>query len=404
MKRIYALIGYTGILFILGACGGGGGGGGSNSPGSDSTLLSGIAADGYLRNAQVFLDLNGNLEQDPGEPATVTGNGGGYLLDTAGHDGSRYAVVVEIVAGQTVDEDNPGQPVSRGYTLAAPPNRHGFVSPLTTLVWLEMQKNPGLTVQDAEVRVRFALGTGHELVLFDDYVANCVSGNPQRAADSRKNYNAGRIVAAMQAQLLELLQQNLGDGFEQVDHRILQFILSDRILAQKQAIALDVEAAAGLLSATELEAAVSLKVNAIPAEGLNAELVAFYQQRAAENHPVWDTTSPQVIATVPGASQLAPTDTQVVIDFDEALDPQSVTNASVTLFGAEQTVAGTVLYEPTLRRLTFTPAQPLYSFTSYEVVLGEGLADWIGNRVSADDGWNFTTIFNELPPPPPEFD
>lgn len=48
------------------------GGGGSGTTTAASTTVSGTVADGYLANAQVFLDKNGNYQLDPGEPNAMT--------------------------------------------------------------------------------------------------------------------------------------------------------------------------------------------------------------------------------------------------------------------------------------------------------------------------------------------
>ncbi|MDF2153956.1 alpha-amylase [Vibrio sp. CAU 1672] len=102
------------------------------------------AIDGYLRNAQVWLDLNRNYLKDPGEPFAMSGEGGLAVLDTTGLDGdpSSYPVVAQAIAGQTIDEDNPDVTLSRGYLMSAPPGTD-VVTPVTTLINMKMDEGKG---------------------------------------------------------------------------------------------------------------------------------------------------------------------------------------------------------------------------------------------------------------------
>ncbi|MET4733448.1 hypothetical protein ABIE64_002175 [Thalassospira sp. MBR-102] len=69
----------------IGAAVGLGGGGGSSAAaagGSALKVLTGTAIDGYLQNATVFLDANGNGQLDNGEASTTTDANGKYSLST----------------------------------------------------------------------------------------------------------------------------------------------------------------------------------------------------------------------------------------------------------------------------------------------------------------------------------
>ena len=112
------------IVFIsaaaLSACGGGSSSSPSENPRSDNLQVTAI--DGYLRYAQVWLDLNGNWQLDANEPSAISGANGKALLDVSAiEDPSAYPLVVANIAGQTVDEDtissqNPnGVPSARSY-------------------------------------------------------------------------------------------------------------------------------------------------------------------------------------------------------------------------------------------------------------------------------------------------
>ncbi len=75
IKRLPQLTILTSVL-ALAACGGSGGSGGAKS-------LGGIAVDGYLQGATVFLDLNRNNTLDAGEPSTTTDASAATHLTTA---------------------------------------------------------------------------------------------------------------------------------------------------------------------------------------------------------------------------------------------------------------------------------------------------------------------------------
>ena len=116
------------VLTLLSACGGGEGGGDSvvaskiadDGSSSSVTTLSGVVADGYLRNAKVFLDRNGNRVYDNGEPYTQSATGGGFSLEVNPGEGELYPVVAQVIADQTIDEDT-GAVVTNDYVLESMP-------------------------------------------------------------------------------------------------------------------------------------------------------------------------------------------------------------------------------------------------------------------------------------------
>ncbi|WP_429885498.1 hypothetical protein [Geoalkalibacter halelectricus] len=150
------------------ALGGCGGGGSSSDPRSDDreVTLSGVVADGYLRNAEVFADCNGNRVWDEGEARGISQEGGFYTLSGVGLD--ECVIVVNVVAGQTIDEDDPDNFVDRDYTLMAPAGRPDFVSPLSTLVQGHVDAGKGLV--EAEELVSTGLGLDDSTSLYLDYI------------------------------------------------------------------------------------------------------------------------------------------------------------------------------------------------------------------------------------------
>ena len=111
-----------------------------NSP-TETAKYSVTAIDGYLRNARIWLDLNGNYALDDGEPNAISGDGGVADLDVTNVDNpEQYPVVVQAISGQTIDEDEPGVTVSDDYMMSAPPGEKD-VTPLSTLVHVLIEQN-----------------------------------------------------------------------------------------------------------------------------------------------------------------------------------------------------------------------------------------------------------------------
>ncbi len=148
MKRTVLSLAVAGVVAGLTACGGGGGGGTGSA-----ASLTGQAADGYLEQARVCLDINDNRVCDAGDPTTTTGEDGQYTLPiTAGQDDG-HSVLVEVVENVTVDKDT-GTAIAKGYTLMAPAGEHGFISPLTTMVQNKLDANPTLSKDEAKGAVK----------------------------------------------------------------------------------------------------------------------------------------------------------------------------------------------------------------------------------------------------------
>ena len=102
--------------------------------------------DGYVANATVFIDVNGNGEQDDGEPTTTTDADGNFVFDGELPAGS-------IVARGGTDLAT-GQPFTG--TLTAP-SGSTVITPLTTLVQQIIADDPSKSVSDAQSVVLKAL-------------------------------------------------------------------------------------------------------------------------------------------------------------------------------------------------------------------------------------------------------
>ena len=108
-------------------------------------------------------------------------------------------------------------------------------------------------------------------------------------------------------------------------------------------------------------------------------------------------------SSAPGVSSFSPASAatgvsvndQVLVGFDEAMDPASITSATVLLRdGAGQNVAGSVSYDASFQRATVTPAAPLRYSVAYTVLVrggASGVKDASGNGLPADVTSSFST-------------
>lgn len=155
-----------GLAALLTGCGGGGGG----TPPTPTVAVAGVAVDGYLHNAIAFLDLNGNEQLDAGEPSARTNARGEFSLNATAEQKAAASVVIQAIAGETIDMDSPNSPLSASMTLLAPPGKPEVVSPLTTWVAGTMRRE-NKTLDQAKASVALELGLNAD-VLLQDFVAN----------------------------------------------------------------------------------------------------------------------------------------------------------------------------------------------------------------------------------------
>lgn len=169
------------MLIVIGIVAGCGGGSGSSTSASQPVQVSGAVADGYLVNATVFLDKNGNYQLDPGEPSTTTDTNGAYTLNVDPADIGKYPIVAMAIKGQTVDKDT-NQPVPNSYMLSMPANavtgsvNSNFISPMSTLVREKMAANSSMTLTDAMTQLRNQMNMPSNINPMADYMTGSQSG------------------------------------------------------------------------------------------------------------------------------------------------------------------------------------------------------------------------------------
>ncbi|WP_300425867.1 hypothetical protein [uncultured Thalassolituus sp.] len=170
------------------------------------TEFSGKVADGYLAGARVCLDLNSNNACDDGEPSTVSASGGAFTLEGVTQEQLESSpIVVEIIVGETVDEDEPGVAISKTYTLSAPAGS-AFVSPLTTMVQNEI-KEKGMSPDEAKASIKARLGT--DVDPSADYVAG--ASDEANADEYARLHKVAQVTRAVMQQNRELVNEVVGE-------------------------------------------------------------------------------------------------------------------------------------------------------------------------------------------------
>ena len=147
----------------LAGCSGGGGGGATKA-----TTITVI--DGYIKGATVCVDSKPtNGVCDKGETQGNTDDNGKVTLDIPLEDVGKYPIVAYIPLG-AIDSDNPNSSVSTAFTLKAPKEHSGVVSPFTTLVAQKLDADKNLSLADAQSQV--AKSTGVDVsVLSSDFMS-----------------------------------------------------------------------------------------------------------------------------------------------------------------------------------------------------------------------------------------
>ena len=121
-----------------------------------------------------------------------------------------------------------------------------------------------------------------------------------------------------------------------------------------------------------------------------------------------DAAAPTIRSRWPGADgcNCASPDTQVFLELDEPLDPDSVSATSLVLEDRDAVaIAGVAKYHGDF--LAFVPDQPLQPGVTYRVSVGPGLLDTVGRSLVVPLAWTFATnneqpigSWREAAPPP----
>lgn len=199
------------------------GGGGSSSGTSTASTLNGVAVDGYIQGATVFLDRNGNGTLDSGEPNTVTDGAGRYSLDTTGTGQSLTGLKVIVSGG--VDTDTGYAFAGRLSARVEEAESGQVVTPLTTLV--DAMVEQGLAADAAQARTQIATVLGLS--------ASDLTRDPMSIIDSQPGIYTTQV--ALQRAIQLLASANAAASPEQAQQRVVQ-ALAEAIKAQSGRVSL----------------------------------------------------------------------------------------------------------------------------------------------------------------------
>ncbi|UOE82902.1 hypothetical protein LTQ03_19550 [Vibrio splendidus] len=204
-----------------------------------SASLTAKAADGYLVGANACLDLNSNKVCDKDEPSAVTGDDGSFTIDNLTQEQlEQGTLLIEVVAGQTIDTDNPGVVLSKSYRLTAPPKSE-FISPLTTLIQNEIES--GSSLEEAKTAIQEKLGT--TLDLTQDYIE---AKNNNDLADAQKAafenlHRVAQVTASVMAENTDALSETAAGAGISVE--ALTALINEEVTRVLEEVVKNIEAA-----------------------------------------------------------------------------------------------------------------------------------------------------------------
>ena len=182
MQIVFGRLAVAAAVLSLAACGGG-----SSTP-TDSTPppvvvsttpVSTTVIDGALQNVTVCLDKNANGACDADEPSGKTDASGNVTIEVPDADVGKYPMLA-VVGTDAIDADTGAVPVA--FTLKAPADKTGVVSPLTTLVQAHMETS-GATSTEAAETIKDKLGLG--VSAFDDFTKGTDDSSKQAGTVAR---------------------------------------------------------------------------------------------------------------------------------------------------------------------------------------------------------------------------
>ena len=163
LKRFTLAMSTTGLLVTAGCGGGGDGDTTVTIPPVVTTNVSSTVVDGAIKGALVCLDKNSNGKCEADEVQGRTDVAGNVTLAVPNADLGKFPIIA-LVGTDAVDADHG--PVMVAYTMSAPADQVGVVSPLTTLVQQTIAST-GVNTAEAAQSVRDA--TGIVASLFQDF-------------------------------------------------------------------------------------------------------------------------------------------------------------------------------------------------------------------------------------------
>ncbi len=163
-------------------------------PDKQGISIFGLAIDGYLSGATVFLDVNNNGELDEGEFSTITDENGFYSLELPQELDINGNGIFDPEEGTIIAIG--GVDTATGLTLETPLKATGgsqVISPLTTLI--AQLVDQGLTVAEANTKVTNAFGLRDIQLNFFDHIEATNNNQPGALDISAATVKVQNVIA-----------------------------------------------------------------------------------------------------------------------------------------------------------------------------------------------------------------
>jgi hypothetical protein len=219
-KKKLSMLVLAAIAASLVACGGGGGGSG---PLAAANTLTGVAVDGYIQGAAVFLDINRNGLADAGEPSTTTDLNGRYALDYSSVTGSVSGLPVVVTGG--VDSDTGFAFAGKLSAPVESVSQAQVVTPMTTLVDAMVTQGLAEDVPAAKQKVASALGLTVDQLATDPVAA--IANNP--------GIYTTAVALQRSIQMLASANARTGESSHESQERVVR-VLATAIRSQTSAV------------------------------------------------------------------------------------------------------------------------------------------------------------------------
>lgn len=350
---------------------------GCNSCSNNTGPLEGKVIDGYLVNARVYQDLNGNEIWDVGEPYAFTDTLGHYSLRPIGAEANLKGIVVEIIPGETYDSDRPNTPIENLCVLEVPIGHHIIISPFTTLAtnWMAIRN---ITREEAEEEIRVRFDLSPDFDFNTDYIG--ASGEYVKARSVAQAI--GEIMMGLFGKIEEGLNGEIGgDAMPKATQ-----LVTWRVMEKAEAIA----EAVGTGWTPENAAAI-----VVPFLFTEDNLEGMTSAQSL------DVSSPSLIRCTPESGDVVPCQTSLTLVFDEEINTTSITNAIRLLNATGTPITSSTQWDSATHTLTLTPLSPLFTMQSYTVSVAASVADTSGNPLGKTLRWTFQTNTDLFPPAPP---
>ena len=231
----------------------------------------GRAIDGYLSNALVWRDTNGNQTWDAGEPYTFTDANGAFSGLTNGTGAIRVTGLTNALRAVLTDEPSgPSTDISTGKVfegVLSAPEGATVINPLTTLV-VAVGKGPNAAATLASLKAALGIDANVDLANFDPLAAMASGGN---AAAALAIQAASIQVASLMTMAVSTLQSG---GSTLSVGSIVSSVATSLVSQASTASSGNLLTSTAVLTATLQSAAASSGISGSALTALNSTLAA----------------------------------------------------------------------------------------------------------------------------------